>query len=318
MSSIVDTPYSTLTQPTSGWQLFKNLALGKLTPGLAWQNPAYRRKFVLRSLAAPVTTSRLLTRLAKQPRLMQILQAQPGLPCRMHRPWLTVNMERQHALESLNWHYQTMIRQLPATLLQGYLSKQGATLLTLTGKDEQHFTVRLCADAFMDKEGEATLVFCDDQNTVLAEITFTLCPFAGKSTLFIGGLQGAKAHVPHERIQKATKACHGLFPKRLLVETAMTLGAAFPVEQIVAVSNDTHIYRSWRYRKKKEGKLLADYDSFWLSLGGEKQDSGNFMLPLVMPRKPMEEIASKKRSEYRRRYELLDSLIQQVNQATRG
>ncbi|ENK7103515.1 DUF535 domain-containing protein [Enterobacter kobei] len=318
MSSIVDTPYSTLTQPTSGWQLFKNLALGKLTPGLAWQNPAYRRKFVLRSLAAPVTTSRLLTRLAKQPCLMQLLQAQPGLPCRMHRPWLTVNMERQHALESLNWHYQTMIRQLPATLLQGYLSKQGATLLTLTGKDEQHFTVRLCADAFMDKEGEATLVFCDDQNTVLAEITFTLCPFAGKSTLFIGGLQGAKAHVPHERIQKATKACHGLFPKRLLVEAAMTLGAAFPVEQIVAVSNDTHIYRSWRYRKKKEGKLLADYDSFWLSLGGEKQDSGNFMLPLVMPRKPMEEIASKKRSEYRRRYELLDSLIQQVNQATRG
>ncbi|GHS73005.1 hypothetical protein EKTHUN627_38040 [Enterobacter kobei] len=318
MSSIVDTPYSTLTQPTSGWQLFKNLALGKLTPGLAWQNPAYRRKFVLRSLAAPVTTSRLLTRLAKQPCLMQLLQAQPGLPCRMHRPWLTVNMERQHALESLNWHYQTMIRQLPATLLQGYLSKQGATLLTLTGKDEQYFTVRLCADAFMDKEGEATLVFCDDQNTVLAEMTFTLCPFAGKSTLFIGGLQGAKAHVPHERIQKATKACHGLFPKRLLVETAMTLGAAFPVEQIVAVSNDTHIYRSWRYRKKKEGKLLADYDSFWLSLGGEKQDSGNFMLPLVMPRKPMEEIASKKRSEYRRRYELLDSLIQQVNQATRG
>ncbi|BBV86148.1 VirK/YbjX family protein [Enterobacter kobei] len=318
MSSIVDTPYSTLTQPTSGWQLFKNLALGKLTPGLAWQNPAYRRKFVLRSLAAPVTTSRLLTRLAKQPCLMQLLQAQPGLPCRMHRPWLTVNMERQHALESLNWHYQTMIRQLPATLLQGYLSKQGATLLTLTGKDEQYFTVRLCADAFMDKEGEATLVFCDDQNTVLAEMTFTLCPFAGQSTLFIGGLQGAKAHVPHERIQKATKACHGLFPKRLLVETAMTLGAAFPVEQIVAVSNDTHIYRSWRYRKKKEGKLLADYDSFWLSLGGEKQDSGNFMLPLVMPRKPMEEIASKKRSEYRRRYELLDSLIQQVNQATRG
>jgi hypothetical protein len=44
---------------------------------------------------------------------------------------------------------------------------------------------------------------------------------------------------------------------------------------------------------RKRGKLLADYDSFWLSIGGEKQDSGNFMLPLVMPRKPMEEIASK-------------------------
>ncbi len=40
------------------------------------------------------------------------------------------------------------------------------------------------------------------------------------------------------------------------------------------------------------------------------------MLPLVMPRKPVEEIASKKRAEYRRRYALLDSLIQQVKQAT--
>jgi uncharacterized protein VirK/YbjX len=136
---------------------------------------------------------------------MQMLQVQPGLPCRLHRPWLTVNMDRQQALESLNWHYQTMSRQLPATLQRAIFRKQGVTLLTLTGKDEQQFTVRLCADAFLDKEGEATLVFCDHQNTVLAEMTFTLCQFEGKSTLFIGGLQGAKAHVPHELIQGATK-----------------------------------------------------------------------------------------------------------------
>jgi uncharacterized protein VirK/YbjX len=316
MSSIVDTSLSNLPQPKSGWQLFKNLAFGEIAPGLAWEKTAYRRKFMLRSLATPLSTARLLSELAKHPHLMQMLQVQPGLPCRLHRPWLTVNMDRQRALASLSWHYQMMCRKLPATLTHGYLSKQGVTLLTLTGKDEQQFTVRLCADAFMDKEGEATLVFCDGQNTALAEMTFTLCQFEGKSTLFIGGLQGAKAHVPHELIQGATKACHGLFPKRLLVEAAMTLGAAFPVEQIVAVSNDTHIYRSWRYRKKKEGKLLADYDSFWLSIGGEKQDNGNFMLPLVMPRKPMEEIASKKRAEYRRRYALLDSLIQQMKQAT--
>lgn len=315
MSSIVDTPYSHLQPPESGWQLFKSLASGALMPGLAWQNPAYRRKFMLRSLAAPVSTARLLAGLAQQPRLMHLLQVQPGLPCRLHRPWLTVKMNRQNATQALTCHYQAMSRTLPAALLNGYLSKQGITLLTLTGKDEQRFTVRLCADAFLDKEGEATLVFCDSQNTALAEITFTLCQFEGKFTLFIGGLQGAKAHIPHELIQSATKACHGLFPKRLLVEAAMTLGAAFPVEQIVAVSNATHIYRSWRYRRKKEGKLLADYDGFWLSIGGQMQENGHFALPLAMPRKPMEEIASKKRAEYRRRYALLDSLTEQVSQA---
>ena len=317
MSSIADLPSSQPSHPKSGWQLFQSLASGELTPGLAWQNPSYRRKFMLRSLAAPFSTARLLASLAKQPRLMQMLKVQPGLPCRLHRPWLSVDMSRQSALEALNWHYQTMSKTLPATLMNGYLSKQGVTLLTLTGKDECQFTIRLCADAFLDKEGEATLAFCDHQNTVLAEMTFTLCQLDGKTTLFIGGLQGAKAFVPHELIQGATKACHGLFPKRLLVEAAMTLGTAFPVEQILAVSNATHIYRSWRYRKKKEGKLLADYDSFWRSMSGEPLPSGHFQLPLEMARKPMEEIASKKRSEYRRRYELLDSLIEQINQATR-
>jgi uncharacterized protein VirK/YbjX len=52
---------------------------------------------------------------------MQMLQVQPGLPCRLHRPWLTVNMDRQQALESLNWHYQTM-PPAAGTLLSGYLS----------------------------------------------------------------------------------------------------------------------------------------------------------------------------------------------------
>ncbi|ASV54803.1 Virulence factor VirK [Lelliottia jeotgali] len=318
MSSIVDITSSQQSLPKSGWRLFLNLASGEFTPGLAWQNPSYRRKFMVRSLATPFSTARLLASLAKQPRLLQMLQVQPGLPCRLHRPWLSVSMNRQKTLEALGWHYQTMNKALPATLMNGYLSKQGVTLLTLTGKDEQQFTVRLCADAFLDKEGEATLAFCDHQNTVLAEMTFTLCSFEGKTTLFIGGLQGAKAFVPHELIQGATKACHGLFPKRLLLEAAMTLGSVFPVEQIMAVSNATHIYRSWRYRKKKEGKLLADYDSFWLSLGGEQKANGHFQLPLEMARKPMEEIASKKRSEYRRRYELLDSLIDQVKQAARN
>lgn len=159
MSSIVDTPYSTLPQPKSGWQLFKSLASGSLTPGLAWQNPAYRRKFMLRSLATPFTTARLLENLAKQPRLMQILRVQPGLPCRLHRPWLTVNMGRQTTLDALNDHYEMMSRHLPASLLNGYLSSQGITLVTLTGKEEQQFSVRLSADAFLDKEGEATLTF---------------------------------------------------------------------------------------------------------------------------------------------------------------
>lgn len=312
MSLIADHSYTKHSAPTSGKALFQQLRSGRLMPGLAWKKRSYRRKFMLRSLLTPLGTAKLLSRLAAQPQLQEILRVQPGLPCRLHRPWLSMNMPRQKVADALIHHYQTMAKNLPTSTMQGYLSLAGTSLATLHGRDETSFSVRLLADAFLDKEGEATLAFCDADNTILAELTFTLCSYAGKKTLYIGGMQGAKSHVPHEKIQLATKACHGLFPKRLLVEAAMVLGQVMNVEVIRAVSNETHVYRSLRYRKKKQDKLHADYNAFWASLGATVADDNDYLLPLVMPRKPMEEIASKKRSEYRRRYELLDSLLSQT------
>lgn len=312
MSSVADLSQSTSPQPESSWQLFRLLASGALTPGRAWNNPAYRRKFVLRSLTTPLKTQKLLARLATQPQLMQILHVQPGLPCRLHRPWLSMHMSAQQTIDALCWHYQYLLGQLPDNIAKGYLSTSGAQLATIAGKDEQLYSIRLRADAMLDKEGEATLTFNDENNTVLAELTFTLCQYNGVNTFFIGGLQGAKANVPHQLIQGATKACHGLFPKRLVVDALLTLGTLLSVEHVRAVSNETHIYRSVRYRRKKRDKLHADYNSFWESLGATVDAESDYVLPLALPRKTMEEIASKKRAEYRRRYTLLDALQQQI------
>ncbi|EOC0864433.1 DUF535 domain-containing protein [Cronobacter muytjensii] len=296
----------------SAWQLFRLLATGQKTPGLAWQNPAYRRKFMLRSLVTPFATRRWLAVLAQQPMLDALLHAQPGLPCRLHRPWLSVNVSRQQALAALEYHYQHIACLLPSALMHGHLTRPGVTLALLTGKNDAQYRLDLAAVADLDKEGETTVIFRDAAGVVLAEMTFTLCEVDGKSTLFIGGLQGAKAWVEHDKIQLATKACHGLFPKRLLLEAVCLLARHFAVSQILAVSNDTHIYRSWRYAKKKKDKLHADYDSFWASLGGEKDAQGLYHMPLHIARKSLEEIASKKRAEYRRRYELLDSMTAQI------
>lgn len=315
MSILADLPSSDAPVTQTGWQLFRALATGALKPGRAWQNPAYRRKFMLRSLMMPISTATLLSNLAKHPDILPMLHAQPGLPCRLHRPWLSLTMDRKQTLDALAFHYQTFAAHLSAPVRMNYFTPQGITLAELSGKNEERFHIRLVAEANLDKEGEATVIFCDEQQTPLAEMTFALCEYLGKSTLFIGGLQGAKANVAHDAIQFATKACHGLFPKRLLLEACTELATFMGMEQIVAVSNTTHIYKSWRYQKKKQGKLFADYDSFWQSLAGEQNADGAFLLPSTIARKPMEEIASKKRSEYRRRYELLDSLQAQIGRA---
>jgi len=314
MSSLVDFSASAHPQPESSWHLFRLLSTGTLAPGRAWKNPAYRRKFLLRSLSTPRMTGKLLGSLAKQPQLMQILNVQPGLPCRLHRPWLCTHLSHQQAIDALCWHYQQLLARLPENVANHYLSPRGALLTTLSGKDGQQYSIRLCADAMLDKEGEATIVFQDENDTVLAELTFTLCQYNGVDTFFVGGLQGAKADVPHQLIQAATKACHGLFPKRLVVDALLTLGSLLSVAHVRAVSNETHIYRSLRYRHKKRGKLHADYNSFWASLGAHADEEGDYVLPLTLARKTMEEIASKKRAEYRRRYALLDELQQQITE----
>lgn len=312
MASLVELPHSAALQPLSGWRLFRLLASGTLTPGTAWKNPAYRRKFMLRSMSTPRMTGKLLARLAEQPQLLQILNAQPGLPCRLHRPWLAMHMRHQQTIDALCFHYQQMLDKLPGNIVSGYLSAHGVPLAQIEGKEGQRYSIGLRADAMQDKEGEATLTFHDEDGTVLAELTFTLCQYHGVNTFFIGGLQGAKADVPHQLIQSATKACHGLFPKRLVVDALLTLGTLFSVEQVRAVSNETHIYRSVRYRRKKRDALHADYNGFWESLSAVIDAEGDYILPLALPRKTMEEIASKKRAEYRRRYTLLDALQQQI------
>ena len=83
------------------------------------------------------------------------------------------------------------------------------------------------------------------------------------------------------------------------------------VEQILAVSNDVHIFRGERYQDKNK-KILSDYNSFWEAVGGECDKQGYFHIPLNIARKDESEIASKKRAEYRRRYQLLDTIQLQM------
>lgn len=290
-----------------------SLAQGKWQPGHSWNKPGYRHKFILRSLAMPFSTAKLMKSLASQPFLGSMLAAQPGLPCRLHRPYLAVNIPRSETLEAVAYHYKNISENLCESMLKDYFTERGYCLAELIGKNGEPYYIDLSAFDMQGKEGEVALNFCDNARVVLAKLTFTLCQHNNKKTLFIGGLQGAKPWVPHEAIQLATKACHGLFPKRLLLEAVCALAGRFNVEQILAVGNSTHIFRSWRYEKKKKQVMHADYDSFWLSMSGVLREDGLFQLPAAIERKSLEDIASKKRAEYRRRYELLDGLTHSID-----
>ncbi|WP_210459696.1 VirK/YbjX family protein [Pantoea ananatis] len=294
--------------------LFFQLVSGKYVPNKRWLSRQFRFKFALRTLIAPVTTLRYLQQLSELPRFSQLMRVQGVLPAKLHRPYLRAGMGVVARAQAILDHYHLMNSLDNLQLRQVLQSGEESVLARLKGKNDEDFVIA-CSSGYYDREGEITLVL-RYQGEGLASLSFTILNEENARTLLIGGLQGPRKSISNDVIRDATKAAHGLFPKRLLMEVVFILSQQCGVRKIAAVGDETHVFRSLRYRQSKEDKFHASYSDFWLTINGKERADGVFMLPLALPRKTLEEIASKKRAEYRRRYTLLDTLAEQVGTAT--
>ncbi|ELY3837978.1 DUF535 domain-containing protein [Cronobacter turicensis] len=293
----------------SGMELIKALTTGELMPGGLWQKKSYRLKFALRSCIYLPATLRFMDALATNPRFEQLLSVQKTLPGKIHRHYLRLGLSAGARASAIINHYAFIRDEAAPRLADALCATSPQPLFTLAAKDK---TVVISASSAhkAEREGESTLwLHCDD--VLLASLTFSVVRDAASYGIAIGGLQGPRRSVPHEAIRDATKACYGVFPKRLLMEVLWLMIQQHDMSHFDAVSNNGHVFRGLRYRFSKGRHFFASYDEFWESIGGERHGARCFTLPLTAARKPLEEVASKKRSEYRKRYELLDSLAEQ-------
>lgn len=292
--------------------LFFSLFSGQWRPSEHWHKNSFRRKFMVRSLLMPRLNRDWMQELSQWPNLNAVMARQPRLPVRLHRPYLAVNFPRPLIVDALRYHYKLLSEAMSPEEFETYLNSQYFPLAKLEGKNGEVFSIELTMDVNLDKEGDSTILMRNANGDTLAEMTFTILNYQNQRTLFIGGLQGGIRELPHEVIQEATKACHGLFPKRLVMEAVCHFAGRLQVEQILAVSNTVHIFRGERYHDKNKA-VLSDYDSFWEAVGGECDQNRYFHIPVTIARKDIAEIASKKRAEYRRRFELLDAIGTQMS-----
>lgn len=296
-----------MSQPKSKWQLFNWLCTGKLPLNELWLNPTYRYKFFFRTLFLSPITLKWLDKLRQYPLLGYYFSCQTNLPCKLQRPYLSSSLSQQERFDALAYHYDFLANQPDSMTKAFYNPKTPYVLANLTAKNEANIQIAIQARNKFAREGEISLYFYDNDGIDLATLTFSIIQYQQKTTLFIAGLQGTGHHEARVRVQKATKQCYGLFPKRVAVEAALIIAHYFQLEQIVAVGNKTHVYNNWRYNSRQE-RILSDYDDFWLTIDGQQDDRELFILPTEITRKSLEDIASKKRSEYRNRYALLDQL----------
>jgi uncharacterized protein VirK/YbjX len=157
---------------------------------------------------------------------------------------------------------------------------------------------------WLAREGQLTLsLFKGDFRAFT--IAFSL--FDGPELeLFIGGIQGRNDGRILDLYRDLTKEFHGVRPRDLVLELLRLLALRIGVRHIHAVADDYKISRHAYFGKKGTTGLF--YDDVWIDRGGVKVAETHFELPLAGTRRDLNEVAAKKRSMYRRRYEMFDQL----------
>ena len=125
--------------------------------------------------------------------------------------------------------------------------------------------------------------------------------------LLIAVVQGPNFEGSKEMVKQLTKLCHGLRPAYLMVETMKSLTKILDYDKLLGIpqkyQNKSRFIQSKQY--------TVDYDAIFGESGGELKDY--WELPLEMDRN-LDDIPSKKRSMYRKRYAMLDDLAKVIEE----
>jgi uncharacterized protein len=115
-----------------------------------------------------------------------------------------------------------------------------------------------------------------------------------------------------DEYRRLTKAGHGMRPRDLLFEVFRMFCAGIGVSEIVAVTNEFRHDRH-SYFGKSPKTLSADYNEIWAERGGTRTNAMFYRFYPYRKQRDCTEIRVSKRAMYRRRYQMLNSLNEQLN-----
>ena len=133
---------------------------------------------------------------------------------------------------------------------------------------------------------------------------------AGEDCLVIGAMQGPNMEGAKDIVKDITKRSHRYRTKNLILYMTQAVARSLGMKHIYAVTNAGYYAQN---HVRRDRKLKTDFGAFWEEAGGHKTDDPRFdELPLVEPRKTMEEVPTRKRAVYRRRFAFLDDVDAQI------
>lgn len=271
-----------------------------------------RYRMVLRSLFWHEPSWQWYRYIAHSPLLRKLWEIQINLPEKLHRPILRSDYPAQRRVEILIDHYTLAEQLLERTLHEQALLNGGATLAQIAIDQDTQYLFKLEYLGFPSKEGElAITMFKIGAKPRLARISFSLLRDGNDHQLFIGGLQGSDRADARSIVNQASKDCHGLAPRRMLIEAALAFAKVLGSKTVLAVSDKFQPF------KHKQDKFFS-YDNCWSELGGNLNLNGDFELPMQPVHKDYADTPRKRRAKYRRQHTILQAIDQQVQGVLSG
>lgn len=232
----------------------------------------------------------------------------------VHWPYISRSWNPKNKLSVLASHYEVVTKSCPQLLLLG---RSDSLMLSDLSEFAAGCSLVLDRPIWFMREGELVLnLFQGDLR--IASLAFTLCRTDTELCIFIGAVQGIHKGVESELslsiYRDLTKDFEGLRPRSFLIEVIKYIAINIGVEKIYAVGDGYRHHRHPYFGAHKALELAANYDVIWLEHGATPSEREDFFeIPMILSRKPLDSIASKKRAMYRRRYELLDDTFKKID-----
>ena len=243
------------------------------------------------------------------PQMASIARRHSHLFLKVQWPYLHRACTPSRRLEILENHYRVARTRLSPELLHQIFFSPHVTLARWRVEADEVFALRLAFTDYHRQEGEIALELVHEGlERACAFVHFT---FTAPGEISIGCLQGSRpvdqpGQVSNQELHRAfKKKMHGLRHKSLLLFALRRLAACWQMNKIRAVGNATQLWSD---------QLRADYDTFWIEEGGTPTPDGMFSLPV---NEGLEDLHARpnKRSMYRRRRQLLESIAAEMEQA---
>lgn len=222
----------------------------------------------------------------------------------MLRPYVNKNWAVAKRLDALEQHYLALEDK---GRLFAFNEKQYLDLVQLGPK---YLDLRIVIDkpSWMRSEGEIAVSLFFQTHRIYS-VMFLVTGNSGCRRLVVGAIQGCGRPQAKSMYVALTRALHGCRPRDFLINVLKMIATNLGCSEIYGVSDACH----------RSGHLLSRaakatvYDDIWQESGGQQNSEGFFVISTELRKREPDEIPARKRAQYRRRYELIHNIQQQIN-----